>query len=94
MTRRSHDLIARADVILYDRLVSPRTLDHARADADRVYVGKEPGGHTMSQDEINRLLVEHGREGRTVVRLKGGDPFVFGRGAEEAEALAEAGVPF
>jgi uroporphyrinogen III methyltransferase/synthase len=94
VTVRATELIGRADVILYDRLVSTRLLDGARAGAQVVYVGKEPGGHTMSQDEINRLLVEHGKEGRTVVRLKGGDPFVFGRGGEEAEALAEAGVPF
>ena len=93
-TVRATELIARADVILYDRLVSTRLLDCARADAQVVYVGKEPGSHTMSQDEINRLLVEHGKSGRIVVRLKGGDPFVFGRGGEEAEALAEAGVPF
>ena len=93
-TVRAAELIARADVILYDRLVSPRLLDGARADTELAYVGKEAGGHTMTQEEINRLLVAHAQEGRTVVRLKGGDPFVFGRGGEEAEALAEAGVPF
>ncbi len=93
-TMRAAELIARADVILYDRLVSPRLLEGARADTELVYVGKEAGGHTMTQEEINRLLVAHAKDGRTVVRLKGGDPFVFGRGGEEAEALADAGVPF
>jgi uroporphyrinogen III methyltransferase/synthase len=94
MTRRSLALIARADVILYDRLIPAGALDGARAGADLRYVGKTPGGESMSQEEINRLLVEHGGEGGTVVRLKGGDPFVFGRGGEEAEALAEAGIAF
>jgi uroporphyrinogen III methyltransferase/synthase len=94
MTRRSLDLIASADAILYDRLIPPGALDGARADADLRYVGKEPGAAAPSQDEINALLVELGRAGRRVVRLKGGDPFVFGRGGEEAEALAAAGVPF
>ena len=93
-TVRAAELIARADVILYDRLVSPRLLEGARADTELAYVGKEAGGHTMTQEEINRLLVAHAKEGHTVVRLKGGDPFVFGRGGEEAEALADAGVPF
>ncbi|HYH57748.1 MAG TPA: uroporphyrinogen-III C-methyltransferase [Thermoleophilaceae bacterium] len=94
MTRRSLELIAAADVILYDRLVPAGALDGARSDADLHYVGKSPGGESTSQKEINALLVEHGRAGRTVVRLKGGDPFVFGRGGEEAEALAAAGVDF
>jgi uroporphyrinogen III methyltransferase/synthase len=94
MTRRSLELIASADAILYDRLIPPGALDGARADADLRYVGKEPGGHSMAQDEINALLVELGRSREVVVRLKGGDPFVFGRGGEEAQALAEAGVPF
>src|SRR4051812_45202088 len=94
MTRRSLELIAAADTILYDRLIPPGALDGARADADLRYVGKQPGGHSMEQDDINALLVELGRAGKTVVRLKGGDPFVFGRGGEEAQALAGAGVPF
>ncbi len=93
-TVRAAELIARADVILYDRLVSPRLLDGARADTELAYVGKEAGGHAMSQDEINRMLVAHAKDGRTVVRLKGGDPFVFGRGGEEAEALVDAGISF
>src|SRR4051812_22809029 len=94
MTRRALELIARADAILYDRLIPPGALDGARPGADLRYVGKQPGGHAMEQDEINALLVELGRGGGEVVRLKGGDPFVFGRGGEEAEALADAGVPF
>jgi uroporphyrinogen III methyltransferase/synthase len=94
MTRRSLGLIADADAILHDRLIPPGALDGARPDALLVYVGKQPGGHTMRQEEINDLLVKLGREGRRVVRLKGGDPFVFGRGGEEAQALRAAGVPF
>lgn len=94
MTRRSLELIADADVIYYDRLIPPEALDGARTDAELVYVGKEPGKPGLGQDEINRRLVESGRAGLRVVRLKGGDPFLFGRGAEEAEALAEAGLTF
>jgi uroporphyrinogen III methyltransferase/synthase len=94
MTRRSLELIAAADAILYDRLIPPGALDGARGDAEIVYVGKEPGRPAMGQDEINRRLVELGQQGKAVVRLKGGDPFVFGRGGEEARALAEAGVAF
>jgi uroporphyrinogen III methyltransferase / synthase len=94
MTQRSLELIASADVILYDRLIPPGALDGARPEAELRYVGKEPGAPAMGQDEINALLVELGRAGRRVVRLKGGDPFVFGRGGEEAEALAAAGVAF
>jgi uroporphyrinogen III methyltransferase / synthase len=94
MTRRALELIAAADVILYDRLIPPGALDGARPEAELRYVGKEPGAPAMEQQELNALLVEHGRAGRRVVRLKGGDPFVFGRGGEEAEALAGAGVDF
>src|SRR5215210_5740816 len=94
MTRRSLELIAQADAILYDRLIPPGALDGAREDALREYVGKEPGRPSMGQEQINARLVELGQEGRRVVRLKGGDPFVFGRGGEEAEALAAAGVTF
>ena len=94
MTQRALELIARADAILYDRLIPPGALDGARPGADLRYVGKQPGGHAMEQDDINALLVELGREGGEVVRLKGGDPFVFGRGGEEAQALADAGIPF
>jgi uroporphyrinogen III methyltransferase/synthase len=94
MTRRALELIASADAILYDRLIPPGALDGARGDADLRYVGKQPGGHSMGQEGINALLVELGRSLDVVVRLKGGDPFVFGRGGEEAQALAEAGIDF
>jgi uroporphyrinogen III methyltransferase/synthase len=94
MTVRSLELIAQAEVIIHDRLIPDRALAGARSDARLIYAGKEGGGPSVGQDEINRLIVEHGRAGRTVVRLKGGDPFVFGRGGEEAEALREAGVSY
>ena len=94
MTRRSLELIAEADAILYDRLIPPGALAGARPEADLRYVGKRPGAHSMSQDDINAQLVELARDGRSVVRLKGGDPFVFGRGGEEAQALAAAGIAF
>jgi uroporphyrinogen III methyltransferase/synthase len=94
MTRRSLELIASADAILYDRLIPPGALEGARPDAELRYVGKEPGAAALSQEETNALLVELARAGKRVVRLKGGDPFVFGRGGEEAEALAAAGVRF
>ena len=80
--------------MLYDRLIPPEALRHARPEAELVYVGKQGGGPQMPQEEIDRLLVEHGRAGRRVVRLKGGDPFVFGRGGEEALVLREAGIEF
>ncbi len=86
--------LAEADVVVYDRLANPVLLEHARADAERIYAGKGPNRHALTQEQINALLVEHGLAGKRVVRLKGGDPFVFGRGGEEAEALAAAGVPF
>ena len=82
------------DVVVYDRLAHPRLLGLAPSQAERIFVGKSAEQHTMSQDEINALLVARGRDGGRVVRLKGGDPFVFGRGGEEAEVLAAAGVPF
>jgi uroporphyrinogen III methyltransferase / synthase len=94
LTVRAQELIATADVILHDRLIPPGALDGARAGAELVYVGKQGGGPQMPQAEIDRLLVEYGTGDRTVVRLKGGDPFVFGRGGEEAAALAEAGIRF
>jgi uroporphyrinogen III methyltransferase / synthase len=94
LTVRGAEVLRRADVVVYDRLVHPSLLDHAPAGAERVYAGKAPGAAEMGQTEINALLVERGRAGEAVVRLKGGDPFVFGRGGEEAEALAAAGVPF
>lgn len=94
VTLRAQQLIRRADVVLYDRLVSKLIIDFARKDAELVSVGKGPGRSTMSQTEINELIVQHVRQGRRVCRLKGGDPFVFGRGGEEVQALAEAGVPY
>jgi uroporphyrinogen III methyltransferase/synthase len=86
--------LERADVVIYDYLASPRLLEHAPAKAERICVGKHGGGPRVEQDAITALLLAQARAGRTVVRLKGGDPFVFGRGGEEAEALAAAGVPF
>ena len=94
LTVRAAELIARADVILYDRLIPQGALDAARGDAELVFVGKQGGGEQVPQDEINRLLVEHGGRAAVVVRLKGGDPFVFGRGGEEAQLLREAGIAF
>jgi uroporphyrinogen III methyltransferase / synthase len=94
LSARALELIAAADVIVYDRLIPVSALDGARPDAELIYAGKEGGGESMAQAEISRLLVEHGRNGAEVVRLKGGDPFVFGRGGEEAEALRAAGVAF
>ncbi len=83
-----------ADAVVYDRLAPEALLKHTRPEAERIYVGKRPGNPTMSQEEINGLLVELGRAGKTVVRLKGGDPYIFGRGGEEALALIEASLPF
>ena len=94
VTRAGLKALWRADVVAYDRLVAPELLDEARPEAERVYVGKDPLGASTSQADINRFLVERALRGLTVVRLKGGDPFVFGRGGEEAIALAAAGVPF
>jgi uroporphyrinogen III methyltransferase/synthase len=94
LTVRGHELLSRADVVVYDRLVAPGLLELAPAGAELVSAGKQPGRAEMTQDEINALLVERGRGEARVVRLKGGDPFVFGRGGEEAEALAGAGVRF
>ncbi len=94
ITVKGRKVLERADVVLYDALASDRLLDYAPAAAERIYVGKKRADHEMSQEEINALLIEHARRGRNVVRLKGGDPFIFARGGEEVEALAEAGVPF
>jgi uroporphyrinogen III methyltransferase/synthase len=94
LTVRALELITQADAILFDRLIPAGALDGARANAELVYVGKEPGRSAMKQEEINARLIELGRAGKRVVRLKGGDPFVFGRGAEEATALREAGVRY
>jgi uroporphyrin-III C-methyltransferase len=86
--------LRRADVVLYDRLIPHELLAEAKPDAELIDVGKEPARARRSQAEINRLLIHHARLGRTVVRLKGGDPFVFGRGGEEGQALVEAGLSF
>jgi uroporphyrin-III C-methyltransferase/precorrin-2 dehydrogenase/sirohydrochlorin ferrochelatase len=83
-----------ASVVLYDHLVAPAIVELARRDAERVYVGKEQDNHALDQREINALMVRLAREGKHVVRLKGGDPFIFGRGGEEIEALAEHGIAF
>ncbi len=94
ITVKAQDILSRADAVVYDRLANPRLLDLARPGAELIYVGKEARLHTMKQEDIAVLLVEKAREGKMVARLHGGDPFVFGRGGEEAEVLAENGVPF
>jgi uroporphyrinogen III methyltransferase / synthase len=94
MTIRALDLIVAADVIVHDRLIPQDALAAARPDAEILYVGKEPGAMSVAQEGIEELLIDRARQGSIVVRLKGGDPFVFGRGAEEAEALTAAGIPF
>jgi uroporphyrin-III C-methyltransferase len=94
LTLRAARLLAQAEVVVYDHLVSPDVLDHVGSNARLIYAGKERHRHAMEQPEINAALVRHALAGRQVVRLKGGDPFVFGRGGEELQALAEAGVPF
>ena len=94
ITVRGRSCLRRSEVVLYDRLLHPALLDEAPAAARRIFVGKAPGRPGVGQAAIHRLLIDHARRGRIVVRLKGGDPFVFGRGGEEAEALAVAGVPW
>jgi uroporphyrinogen III methyltransferase/synthase len=94
LTLRAAELLSRADVIVTDRLANPRLLKLARPDAEIVYAGKASRDHALSQDEIVRAIIEKAKQGRIVVRLKGGDPFVFGRGGEEAEALRAAGIDF
>ena len=94
LTRRGAEALAKADVVVYDRLANPRLLDLAPSSAERIYVGKQIGRCALPQDDINQLLVDRAQAGQVVVRLKGGDPFVFGRGAEEAERLRAAGIPF
>ena len=93
ITVRGLKLLRQADVVVYDRLIAPELLDEVRHDAETINVGKSRGAHRMPQDRINALLVEQARAGRMVVRLKGGDPFVFGRGYEELTACREAGIP-
>lgn len=94
LTARALELIAEADVILYDRLIPAGALDGARPDAELLFVGKEGGGPSVPQDQTEALMIERAKAGRSVVRLKGGDPFVFGRGGEEALALRQQGVSF
>jgi uroporphyrin-III C-methyltransferase len=94
ITVKGLNLLRRAEAILYDRLIPMALLDEARADAERIDVGKPPHKHRIDQEEINALMIDRAQKGRMVVRLKGGDPFVFGRGGEEGLACAAAGIPF
>jgi len=94
LTLRALRVLQRADAVLYDHLVAPALVGMARPEAERIYVGKEQDNHALGQDEINALMVRLARQGRRVVRLKGGDPFIFGRGGEEIEALAGQGIAF
>src|SRR5438067_2126569 len=94
VTLRAKECIEVADVIIYDHLANPEILGWARDDAEVIYAGKRAGEHALAQDEINKLLIERAKAGKQVVRLKGGDPFVFGRGAEEAKAIVDADVGF
>lgn len=94
ITVRGLEALRSADVVVYDRLVHPELVDRAAPWVERIFVGKRAEGRSIEQDKTNDLLIALAREGRVVVRLKGGDPFVFGRGAEECEALGRAGVPF
>lgn len=94
LTMRAYECVSQADCIIYDRLVSKAILRYARKDAELIFVGKEPSRHSLSQEQINQLIIAKVKAGLKVCRLKGGDPFVFGRGGEEAEALADAGVAF
>ena len=94
LTLKAHQLIREADVLVHDYLVAPEILALGRGDAERVFVGKKGGGFCCPQQDIESILIARARDGRRVVRLKGGDPFIFGRGGEEAEALMRAGIPF
>jgi uroporphyrin-III C-methyltransferase len=94
LTLRAARLLGEADAVVYDHLIADGVLELVRADSQRIYVGKETSNHTVPQEELNLLLVRLAREGKKVVRLKGGDPFIFGRGGEEIETLFEFGIPF
>lgn len=94
ITVKGRERIAQADVVVYDYLANPKLLEYARPDAQVIYVGKMGGDHTKTQDEINDIIVEHCRAGKKIARLKGGDPYIFGRGGEEAEELVKAGLKF
>lgn len=94
ITVRGLELLQRAQVVVYDQLVNPVLLERVSPSAVRFFVGKQPDRHCIAQEEINRILIDQARRGQEVVRLKGGDSFVFGRGGEEAEAIADAGIPF
>jgi uroporphyrinogen III methyltransferase/synthase len=94
VTVRAVECLKQADVVIYDFLAAPELLKHVREGAETIYVGKKGGEHTLSQDKINEVMVARAKQGHTIVRLKGGDPFIFGRGGEEAEVLADVGIPF
>ena len=94
LTIKGKDILEKADVVVYDYLANDTLLGYARPDAERIYVGKVAGNHALPQDGINKLIREKAKEGKIVARLKGGDPYIFGRGGEEAEELLDAGVPF
>lgn len=94
ITLKALECIGKADVIVYDRLINNKILKIAKAGSELIYVGKRPDCHAVSQEGINGILIEKALQGKTVARVKGGDPFIFGRGGEEAEALAEKGIEF